>query len=820
MEKRVLIVQAMMKQYRVPFFDGLYKALQQEGIELRVAYGNPPASEERKQDNVELGEPCGRKIRNRWLVGERFLLQSMFGEVRRADLVIVEQASRNLMNYILFLLSAIGLKKVAYWGHGYNRSTGIQGSISERLKRRLVNRVDWWFAYTPGTAEYLRGCGVPEEIITTVFNSVDTKGFKDALDAVTPSVLMDAKKALGMDEGKKIGLYCGALNREKHIGFLLKAAARIKETLPEFELLVIGGGSEEGDVKEAAQAHSWIHYLGPRFGHEKAPYFRLAHVSLHPGAVGLAILDNFVAGLPTITTNIPGHGPEIDYLEEGANGLMIPHDPERYAEEVVRVLGDEARLAGMRGNALESGKRYSIETMVEYFKNGIVNCLSLRSKRAPGKDDMRKSSIGIIVFVTIAIGAVLWGGVGGGMSTLNAMPDSLSPSEKPIPAGYFGLHIHRALAGTPWPPVKFGTWRLWDTYTAWPWLEPNKGEWHFDKLDKFIGLAEKQKVEIVLVLGLSPAWASARPAEKCSYAPGFAAEPGNIDDWRNYVRTVATRYKGRIHYYEMWNEPNLKGFYTGSMTRLLELVREAHRVLKEVDPSVLVISPSATSGMKGIVWLDEFLSRGGGEYVDIIGYHFYVSPGPPEDMTPLVMKVKETMGKHKVADKPLWNTEAGWFIENKNTTVKAEGSGFRGKVLKEEEATAYLARSYILNWAGGVTRFFWYAWDNRLMGLTEADGKTLKVPATAYGAVYDWLAGARMTTCSSGRNGTWTCELVRDEGYRGWILWAPEGKHPFIPPAEWGVKQVRDLKGGKSKLPGGGTVEIGPTPILLENQRK
>ena len=378
MKKRVLIVQAMMKQYRVPFFDGLYKALQQEGIELRVVYGNPPASEEKKQDNVELGEPCGRKIRNRWLMGERLLLQSIFGEVRRADLVIVEQASKNLMNYILFLLSALGLRKVAYWGHGYDRKR-IPGSISERWKRRLINRVDWWFAYTRGTAEYLRGCGVPEEIITTVYNSIDTKVFKEALDAVAPSALKEARNTLGMDEGTKIGLYCGALYREKHIGFLLEAAARIRETLPEFELLVIGGGPEEGDVKEAAQVHPWVHYLGPQFGHEKALCFRLAHVSLHPGAVGLAILDSFAAGLPMITTNIPGHGPEKEYLEDGVNGLIPPHDPELYVGEVVRLLKDEARLAGMRGNALESGKRYSIETMVEYFKNGIVDCLSLRS---------------------------------------------------------------------------------------------------------------------------------------------------------------------------------------------------------------------------------------------------------------------------------------------------------------------------------------------------------------------------------------------------------------------------------------------------------
>src|SRR5437762_11639585 len=63
----------------------------------------------------------------------------------------------------------------------------------------------------------------------------------------------------------------------------------------------------------------------------------------------------------------------------------------------------------------------------------------------------------------------------------------LKPPDSPIPPSFFGLHIHRG-GGIPWPVVPFGTWRLWDANVVWPWLEPKKGDWHFEGLDALVTL--------------------------------------------------------------------------------------------------------------------------------------------------------------------------------------------------------------------------------------------------------------------------------------------------------------------------------------------
>src|SRR5262249_21644220 len=182
----------------------------------------------------------------------------------------------------------------------------------------------------------------------------------------------------------------------------------------------------------------------------------------------------------------------------------------------------------------------------------------------------------------------------------------------------------------------------------------------------------------------------------------------------------------------------------------------------------------------------------------------------------LIARVKGVLSAHRLADKPVWNTETGWYIANRQTAVLSEGTGIRSKVLDEREVPAYIARSYILGWAAGIARFYWYAWDNKEMGLTEADGRTVKQSARAYAEVYRWLVGARLDSCSRDNTGTWTCALVREGGPAGWILWNPDKTMSMPLPESWGTRRARDLHGGARGV--GRAVDVGPLPILLERR--
>lgn len=390
---------------------------------------------------------------------------------------------------------------------------------------------------------------------------------------------------------------------------------------------------------------------------------------------------------------------------------------------------------------------------------------------------------------------------------------NLQPPTAPIPNTLFSLHALNLQYGAAWPTIPFGSWRSWDAAGTWAYVEKQKGKWDFQLLDQYVSLAQTSQAEVVLVLGLSPEWASARPNEDSAYKKGAAAEPRNIRDWKNYVRQLATRYKGKVRYYEIWNEPNSTRFYSGSVEQLVDLSREAYQTLKSIDPSIKVVSPAMSPCCDSFDYLDAYLEAGGGNYADIIGYHFYVAPDTPEAMLGNIQRVKNLMTKHNIANKPIWNTETGWRIQNRD--VNLEDEAWAGAPLSMDEASAYVARAYILSWAAGVERLYWYAWGHRSMGFTDYDGKTLKPVANAFAEVQKWLVGSVLTYCRSDQNSTWTCELSRDSNRVARIIWNSRSTISFEIPADWKVQQVKTVY-GKSFEPPSSVIQINSVPLLLE----
>jgi glycosyltransferase involved in cell wall biosynthesis len=370
----VCIVQKDAKQYRKPFFDRLHRRLAAEGVDLRVIYSAPNDIEALSRDSIELPADYGLKVPAYWPPGKAFVVQSGLRQALAADMVIVEQASKNLINYILLALRALGMVRLAFWGHGRNwQEDGIHWM--ELVKAALLNRVDWWFAYTRRVADLVLASGYPANRVTTVQNSTDVSEIKQIMSAMDPLQRAALRQSLGIPASAPVGVFCGRMHGHKKLDFLVRAVLEVHAQLPDFHLVLVGAGPSESILRDAAASASWIHYQGPCFGRDKAQFLAVADVFLCPGQMGLAILDAFAAGLPVFTTKVATHSPEIDYLENGVNGFITPVEADAYADAIVAALTQPERLKMLRAAAAGSSARYGLEAMVENFSAGVLACL-------------------------------------------------------------------------------------------------------------------------------------------------------------------------------------------------------------------------------------------------------------------------------------------------------------------------------------------------------------------------------------------------------------------------------------------------------------
>jgi Cellulase (glycosyl hydrolase family 5) len=368
-----------------------------------------------------------------------------------------------------------------------------------------------------------------------------------------------------------------------------------------------------------------------------------------------------------------------------------------------------------------------------------------------------------------------------------------------VPTTFSAMSENGVAAWSPWPSVSFATFRMWDTGTRWSQIETSRGTYNWAKSDKIVNLIRGNGKDIIYTFGGTPTWASGNTNQSC---PSCAA-PKYMSDLSAYAKAIATRYKGKIKYYELWNEPNDTHYYTGSISDMVTMAQTIHDAIKSVDPSAVILSPCATWSSAGspYIWMTSFLNAGGGSSFDVAAYHAYSGSSAPEFIINSVQGMRNALTAKGYGSKQIFITEGGWG-QNKYATT-------------EDLRANFIARYLVLAWAKGVSKMVWYAYDSTDWGTLYTSTGGLRPAGVAYSQVYKWLTGATMNGCIQDSNGTWACTLTRANGYSAQILWNPTKTTGVNVNTSFSRRTT--LTGSLAGF-SGGYVTIGPKPILVENK--
>lgn len=162
---------------------------------------------------------------------------------------------------------------------------------------------------------------------------------------------------------------------------------------------------------------------------------------------------------------------------------------------------------------------------------------------------------------------------------------------------------------------------------AWRDIEgAGKGKYDWSTADRIVDQVEEFGLYLIVRVDSAPDWAG--------------PPPGNSDHFASFLSAMATRYRGRIHAYQVWNEPNLArewGNKPPNAGEYTQMLKKAYQAIKKADPNALVISaglaPTTERSQRAVPdtqFIQAMYAAGAKPYFDLLGAHGAGYKAPPE----------------------------------------------------------------------------------------------------------------------------------------------------------------------------------------------
>lgn len=203
----------------------------------------------------------------------------------------------------------------------------------------------------------------------------------------------------------------------------------------------------------------------------------------------------------------------------------------------------------------------------------------------------------------------------------------------------------------------------------WHKIEPAQGQKNWSNFDGTINELAAGGMEPLFVVYGSPAWANG--SSDYLYVPtGSTQFEAWLSRYKAFMTEAATRYKGKVKKWELWNEENEQWFWKPgpNVDQYARWYTEIYKVIKSIDPTAQVSMGGmaglvASGGIPGYRFLEQLYQRG--VYPDIVNIHPY-DVDAPDHHTAWQMNfddiaaIRQTMVNNGQSGKPIWVTEWGW----------------------------------------------------------------------------------------------------------------------------------------------------------------
>lgn len=187
----------------------------------------------------------------------------------------------------------------------------------------------------------------------------------------------------------------------------------------------------------------------------------------------------------------------------------------------------------------------------------------------------------------------------------------------------------------------------------WEDIEPKEGQFEFAKYDYIVDLLNKNNINILGLLDYSASWAS--PEGLWNYPPE------NNKLFLSYALRVIERYKDKVKYWEVWNEPDSSAYWRpqDGLKSYCRLLKDVYLAAKRIDPDCRILNGGLAQGLSSV---NRLYDNGAKDYFDILNIHIFENPLNQDSIKAVVAYPRlayKIMSRNGDAHKNIWVTEIG-----------------------------------------------------------------------------------------------------------------------------------------------------------------
>ncbi|MFG1931307.1 Ig-like domain-containing protein [Mycobacterium sp. NPDC048908] len=237
----------------------------------------------------------------------------------------------------------------------------------------------------------------------------------------------------------------------------------------------------------------------------------------------------------------------------------------------------------------------------------------------------------------------------------------------------------------------------------WAGVEATDDTYNWAAVDRMVNSANAKGITVLAVLNSTPDWAAV-PDQ-----PPLSGHPADPAEFGEFVTMVATRYKGKVADYEIWNEPNYNVFWspTPDAKQYTELLKVAYTAIKPADPNATVIAGSVAAAaetpggptVNPVTYLSAMYAAGAAGYFDAVSFHPYLysipfSAGEGHAGVPITQaeQMYAVMVANGDGNKKIWVTEYG---QPSSVVSEANQAAFVGDFLRTWRTLEFAGPAFI-----------------------------------------------------------------------------------------------------------------------------